>query len=260
MTASIEKVIALLGLLALLLIPIGTFTGCRLEKGENGGWVLVDVRTGDKEWALAELEKRYDEKFEYFRSANSPEPSSSSYFLVSCDSYDDLVFVEVHHEGAFGEGERELSDNFVAVKYANEVCKWAQPFFDEVFEKSVVMYESVNHYPLFTDYSADTTFAEYISNEKIRLDLVVSIPESAYTGSEQFEASADRLLNAFTGTGLTVDFVVLPDDMAGSVDKSEILSLSSSESCIASASLNVFITREPVLSIQEGDRKWSIEL
>lgn len=170
------------------------------------------------------------------------------------------MFVEVHHKGAFGEDERELSDNYVAVKYASEVCGWAQAFCDEVFEKSVVMYESVNNHALFTDYSTDATFAEYISNEKIRLDLAVSIPESAYTGSEQFEASADRLLNAFTGTGLTVDFVVLPDDMAGSVNKNEIHSLSSSESCIASAYLNVFTTRKPVLRIQEGDRKWSIEL
>ncbi len=257
MTTSMKKVI---GLLALLLIPIGTFTGCKLVKDENGDLVFVDVRTGDTEWALAELEKKYDEKFEYYRSANDPEFSSSSKFYVSCDSYDDLVFVEVHHKGAFGEGERVLSDNYVSVKYASEVCRWAQAFCDEVFEKSVVLYESVDNQARFTDYSADTTFEEYISNEKIRLDLVVSIPESAYTGSEQFEASANSLLNAFTGTGLTVDFVVLPDDMAGSVGKSEIHSLSSSESCIASAYLNVFTTREPVLRIQEGDQKWSIEL
>ena len=256
MTTSMKKVI---GLIAMLLISIGTFTGCKLVEGENGGWILVDARTGDTEWALAELEKRYDEKFERVRNA-TPELSSSSYYYVSCDSFDDLVFVEVDHNGPFGEGERVLFDNYVAVKYANEVCKWAQPFCDEVFEKSVMLYNDVNHQALFSDYSADTTFEEYISNEEIRLNLDVSIPESAYTGSEQFEALAECLLNAFTGRELRVDFVVLPDDMAGSVDESEIYSLSSSESCIASARLYVLTTQKRELSIQEGDQKWSIEL
>lgn len=257
MTTLMKRVI---GLLVLLLIPTVTFTGCKLVKDEDGSLVFVDNRTGDTEWALAELEKKYDEKFRFSHSANDPEPSSTSKFYAACDGYIDLVFVKVHHKGAFGQGERELSDNYVSVKYANEVCRWAQAFCDEVFEKSVVLYERVDNFALFTDYSADTTFKEYISNESIRLNLVVSIPESAYTGSEQFETSAKRLLNAFTGTGMTVYFLVLPDDMAGSVDKSKVHSLSSSESCIASANLNVFTTRKPVLSIQEGERKWSIEL
>lgn len=256
MTSSMKKVIVLL---TLLLIPIVTFTGCKLVEGENGGWILVDARTGDTEWALAELEKRYDEKFERVCNA-TPELSSSSYYYVSCDSLDDLVFVEVDHNGPFGEGERVLFDNYVAVKYANEVCRWAQAFCDEFFEKSVVLYKDVSNKALFADYSADTTFEEYIGNEEIRLNLAVSIPESAYTGSEQFEASADRILKAFTGRELHVDFVVLPDDMADSVDESEIYSLSSSESCIASARLYVLTTQKRELSIQEGDQKWSIEL
>ena len=259
MTTSMKKVISLL---ALLLILIGTFTGCKILEHENGDWYITSISHGDTEWALAELEKKYGEKFECSQNLGSSDLSTSTKFLASCDSCDDLVYARVDHTSEFsvGDDERVLYDNYVAVKYASEVCRWAQTFCDEVFEKSVVLYERVDTICLFTDYSPDTTFEEYISNENINLYLIVNIPESAYSDPEQFEASAKRLLNAFTGNELDVNFVVLPDDMVGSVN--QYSSMSPPESCIASAHLYfVKKTQEPVLRMQqEGDQKWRIKV
>jgi hypothetical protein len=187
----------------LLILPIGG-SGCMGYKQQN-----------ITEEALAYMEQKYGEKFEYVAPWGSSLANRNKLqMLVKCVSLSDEVFVEVNYI----ENEYIFSDNYVAVKYTPETNKLLQSAIDNFFEKSFVVC-NISQKALSPDLLAEATFEQYCSDSEASLSATIFIPDSVFeeTSVKKFgEKLAD------SNMGATIRFFSVDDSIYESLKTDNI--------------------------------------
>ena len=197
-----------ISLLAILIaaIMIGC-TGCTL------------TRENVNELALEYLEQKYGEKFEYSAPAGSSYTGTRT-FLATCESFGDYrILVQI--ENFRDKENRVIRDNYIAVKYKDEVEEFFKQAADEVFGSSKVFCNATGR-TLPPELPANASLEEYFSCREGVVSGVIALPESGYKNAEQLSLLADKISDAFSFDELSVLIMVVDNDTFESADEDEL--------------------------------------
>lgn len=208
-----------ISLLAILIaaIMIGC-TGCTLTK-ENVN-----------ELALEYLEQKYGEKFEYCAPAGASYTGTRT-FLATCKSFGDYrILVQI--ENFRDKENRVIRDNYIAVKYKDEVEEFFKQAADEVFGSSKVFCHATGR-TLPPELPANASLEEYFSCKEGIMTGVIALPESGYKNDEQLRLLADKISDTLSCDEISVLIMVVDDDTFKSADEDELRKNFRTESTIA---------------------------
>ena len=208
----------------LLAILFSTFliggTGCMLDNKPK-----QDVN----DLALEYLEQKYGEKFEYAAPAGMSYTGTRT-FLATCESFGDRrILVQITNFR--DEENREILDNYITVKYEEEVRKFFKSAADDIFGSSKVFYDASGRV-LSPDLPSDASLEEYYNCREGMINAVIALNESDYKDSEQIRLLSDKISNNFLCDELSILILVVDNDAFKSADESELR-----EMCVTKSSL-----------------------
>ncbi len=158
------------------------------------------------EWALEYLEQKYGEKFEYAAPAGASYTGARS-FLATCESFGERkVLVQV--DNYKDENNRVIRDNYMAIKYEQEVKDEFTQIANEEFGDSKVFYAASGRV-LAAELSSNMSFEDYLKCSDGLISAIVSLPEKGYKGAEQFTALSDRISSRFGCDELSILIIVV---------------------------------------------------
>jgi hypothetical protein len=166
--------------------------------------------------ALAYMEQRYGEKFEYVAPwGNSM--SGTHELLVECVSLPgQKILVQVEN---YKKADKLFLDNYLAVKYYQETV-------DFIRDSATSEYASVSvFYDVFKDglspeLSPDATFAEFLSDPRLQFAITIEVKASDFVSEDQTEKIAELIAKYGTHYWLSVVFV--EDSQYGTFDEKTI--------------------------------------
>lgn len=214
----------LLSSILCVIIMIGG-TGCMFENRTK-----QDVN----ELALEYLEQKYGETFEYYAPAGSSYTGTRT-FLAKCDSFGDK-YILVQITNYKDDENREILDNYIAVKYENEVRKSLKTNADDVFGSSRIFYEASGRV-LSSDLSSDASLEEYYGCREGMINAVIALNEIDYKDTEQIELLSEKISNNFLCDEISILIIVVDNDTFESADESELRDIFVTKSSIAQARL-----------------------
>ena len=226
-------------LLALLLFAAFTAgaAGCSAKLNDS-----VDVN----ELALEHLEQKYGEKFEYAAPAGMSYTGTRT-FLATCESFGDRrILVQI--TDFRDEEKREILDNYITVKYEEEVRNFFKSAADDIFGSSKVFYAASGRV-LPPDLPSDASLEEYYNCREGMICAVIALNESAYKNSEQIRLLSDKIADKFLCDELSVLIVAVDNDTFESADEIELREICLTKSSIAQARLERY-NGETKLDIQ----------
>lgn len=182
------------------------------------------------EIALEYLEEKYGEKFEYCAPAGSSYTGTRT-FLATCESFGDYrVLVQIEN---FRDRENMvIRDNYIAVKYKDEVEEFFKQAADEVFGSSKVFCH-VTGRTLPPELPSNASLEEYFSCKEGIMTGVIALPESGYKNDEQLRLLADKISDTLSCDEISVLIMVVDDDTFKSADEDELRKNFRTESTIA---------------------------
>jgi len=169
-----------------------------------GGSGCMEKQQDFKTIALNYMEEKYGETFSYVSPwGSSSEQHGTKKIMVQCGSLPGDILVQ-----GIPDGDGYIfSDNYLAVKYRQEMSNAIQSVADGVFDASRVFYE-VQTQTLSADLPADASFDAYSRDAQTRAFAAVAVPESAFDQS-LLERFAGDLHD--TGIRATIRFLSLGD-------------------------------------------------
>lgn len=181
------------------------------------------------ELALAYMENKYGESFTYLAPwGNSM--SGNREILVTCESFpNEPILVQVEN---FKSANKVYRDNFHAVKFQNDVVDYFEAIACDYFG-TVNVFHTPSKIALSSGLSADTDFETYYSNPSTVVSVLIEIKSSNFIDSSDLE---DYMKNISDTHGLvTISFVVVNDDIFGSMGRDELNDLVAQGNVIFSA-------------------------
>lgn len=174
-----------------------------------GGAGCMQSKSGQNinDLALAYMEQKYGEKFEYTAPwGNSMDGTRE--FLVSCKSLpgQDIV-VQVEN---FKKENKVFSDNYIAVKYHDETIDFLEKCADEEFGETKVTYR-VAKSALSPELSAQASFDDFLSDKKSFISASIYIRESSFKEKEQVNKIADKISSKCSAEHLGILFTIITD-------------------------------------------------
>lgn len=167
------------------------------------------------EEALLRLKNKYGEEFEYAQPwGNSM--SGTRQFLAKCNSLDELVLVQIEN---YKTENKVFKDNYIAVRYKQNVINFLQEKANETFGEANVFYE-VTRDGLPETLGADATFEEYFKVADILFRLEVN--ESNYNSTEQIKKFANAVYDKVPLGKLTGSIMVMPEAEYGIYDAGDL--------------------------------------
>lgn len=186
------------------------------------------------ELALEYLEQKYGEKFEYYAPAGSSYTGTRT-FLATCESFGDRrILVQITNFR--DEDNRVILDNYIAVKYEEEVRNFFKKTTDDVFGSSKIFYDASGRV-LSPDLSSDASLEEYYNCREGMINAVIAVNESDYKNPEQMRLLSDKISNNFLCDEISVLIIVVDNDTFESADETELRTMAVTESSIAQAKL-----------------------
>ncbi len=186
------------------------------------------------ELALEYLEQKYGEKFEYYAPAGSSYTGTRT-FLATCESFGDRrILVQITNFR--DEENREILDNYIAVKYEEEVRNFFKKTADDVFGSSKIFYDASGRV-LSPDLSSDASLEEYYNCREGMINAVIAVNESDYKNPEQMRLLSDKISNNFLCDEISVLIIVVDNDTFESADEIGLRKMAVTESSIAQAKL-----------------------
>ena len=216
-------------LLAILIaaITIGG-TGCMFGSSK-------EPKKSVNELALEYLEQKYGEKFEYSAPAGSSYTGTRT-FLATCESFGDRrVLVQI--ENFMDRENMVIKDDYIAMKYEDDVRELFKKMADEEFGSSKVFYSAAGR-TLDPELSANASFEEYLSSKEGIIVCVISLPESVYENTEQLKSLSDKISSTFSVDELSFLIIVVDDDTFKSADEDELRQIFLARSSVAQARLD----------------------
>jgi hypothetical protein len=160
--------------------------------------------------ALAYMEQRYGEKFEYVA------PTGASYaqngairMFVSCASLPGDIFVEVLKT----DKDFQFADNYLAVKYKQQVSEAIQVAALDVFGDAFVIYEVLPQ-AVSPILPADSSFEEYCADPESGISARIYLPSTGFEDSLP-DTFADKFQK--TGIGASITLVAVDDSVFSSL-------------------------------------------
>lgn len=182
------------------------------------------------ELALEYLEQKYGEKFEYSAPAGSSYTGTRS-FLATCESFGDRrILVQIEN---FTDNENlSISDNYIAIKYEDNVRDFFKQIADEEFGSSKIFYNASGR-TLSPEMSATASFDEYLRSEDGLISAVISLHGNGYKNTEQLRSLANQISNRFSCREISILLIVVDDNTFSNSDESELR--------------NIFLTRSGIV-------------
>ncbi len=159
------------------------------------------------ELALAYMEQKYGEKFEYTAPwGNSLDGTRE--LLVSCKSLPGQdIIVQVEN---FKKENKIFSDNYIAVKYHDETIDFLKKCADEEFGETKVTYD-VAKSALSPELPAQASFDDFLSDKKSFISASIYIKESSLKDKEQVRKIADKISSRCSAEHLGILLTVITD-------------------------------------------------
>ena len=199
------------------------------------------------EMALEYLEEKYGEKFEYAAPAGSSYTGTRT-FLATCESFGDKrVLVQI--ENYLDEDNRIVKDDYIAMKYEDNVRELFKKTADEEFGSSKIFY---NGGSTAMDLPSDASFEDYLSYKENLISAVISLPESGYENTEQLESLCEKISGKFSADELSCLIIVVDDDTYKPADEDEIRQLFLHRSRIAQAEINRYKGKDKLSMWEDG--------
>ena len=201
----------ILTVLFVLVSLIGT--GCLQKKTSQG-----ERGRNTNDAALEYMEQKYGEKFE-FVAPWGDSMTGTHELLVRCESLEsERIVVAVSN---YKSEDRVFSDNYLAVKYRENVVEFLSQCTNKAFGESRVHY-NVARSALSPELPADASFEEYFADESCFLSAAIAVKASSFTSEEQAEIVTEPILEACGASYIGVLLVVVDDAEYESLDLDEL--------------------------------------
>ena len=137
---------------------------------------------------LRYMEDKYGMKFAFVEPYDNFQPTASSLQIYArTDAYPSKVLVVEERV----DDEFLFHDNFVAIKYEQEVQAILNGIADEVFDECRVIYDANGYDGFLPDrFGADTTLDEYITERKSNISVTILVPPEHGTYNKDSEIMA----------------------------------------------------------------------
>lgn len=210
-------------LIAAILIGV---TGCMFDN---------ESEQSVSELALEYLEQKYGEKFEYSAPAGSSYTGTIT-FLATCESFgNNRVLVQIEN---YKDAEnRIVKDNYIAVKYKDNLREFFEQSADEEFGSSKIFCSSTAR-TLSPELSSNASYEDYLKCKDGLISTVIGLPESGYKDAEQFKRLSDKISNTLLCDEISILFIVVDDDTFESADEDELRNISLTKSGVAHARID----------------------
>ena len=168
------------------------------------------------EAALAYMEQKYGEKFEYVTPwGNSL--SGTHELIVSCLSLPGQeIVVQVEN---YKKADKIFRDNYLAVKYQQQCTDFFKENAVKVFGEAEVFYTAPVD-GLSTDLPVNASLKQYLADTRARLVILVEIKESNYNAESQLGEVASLIGNY--GTRYLLKIVIVKDGDYGSYNAASL--------------------------------------
>lgn len=178
----------------------------------GGTGCMVLKRPSFKERALAYMEDKYSEEFTFVSNWGSGYANKGKQqILVQCKSVSGTILVEGSRNGT----ENDFRDNYLALKYSDQLTDTVKTITEEVFGQAWVHYEVLTQ-TLSADLPADATFRQYCEDPHASVTVSVAVPESCFDPT-LMETYGQKIREA--GIHGLIRFAVVP---AGDFDNLQI--------------------------------------
>lgn len=146
----------------------------------------------DDQMALDYLEEKYGEEFGYAGPWGDSMDGDRE-ILAGCDSLSDLVLVEI---ADYREDSRVFSDNYMALKYKDDITQFIQEQADAVFDQNRVYYESARSV-LSPAIGSSASMEDVLRDSEMTLFCRVEVPASELTmdAAKAFASKASQYGN-----------------------------------------------------------------
>jgi hypothetical protein len=163
--------------------------------------------------ALAYMEQRYGEKFEYV-APYGDSMTGTHQLLVKCDSFpEQSILVRVEN---YRREDKVFLDNYLAVKYREKTVEFLTGCATQVFGDSNVFYD-VELQTLSPDLSKDASFSEFLADTSVPLNVMIEVRANNLGSDDQARQIADLI--AANGTRFIMHIVSLSDTDYGIYDE-----------------------------------------
>lgn len=162
--------------------------------------------------ALAYMEEKYDEKFEYVAPFGNS-MTGTHQLLVRCSSFpEENILVRIEN---YRRGDKVFLDNYLAVKYREATIAFISDCANQVYESASVFYD-VDLQALSPDLSTNASFEEYLADTLIPFHIIVELKESDFLSKDRVQQFAE--LVAQHGSSYYLSLVFVNDADYGATD------------------------------------------
>ncbi len=159
------------------------------------------------EMALEYLEEKYGEKFEYAAPAGSSYTGTRA-FLAKCGSFgDNRILVEI--EDFKDEEKRVIRDNYLVVKYADEMSDYLSGLVNEQFGECKVWHG--NNHTSSANLPANASFDEFLKDPSNQLFGWIVVKKSDYNDRSQLAEILETITAECAAEDISISVVVLDD-------------------------------------------------
>lgn len=171
------------------------------------------------ELALEYLEQKYGEKFEY-KAPRGMSYTGSCAISASCQSLgDELVYVRIDNYN--DDDKRVFHDNYIAVKYHNEISLFFENCGKSVFSSVRVFYDT-SEYPFSSDLQANASVEQLLNIKEAQFVVRLAVKESEFHSREQFSDISDIVFEQCNADDLEITIIVVADEEYDLVDKNDL--------------------------------------
>jgi len=163
--------------------------------------------------ALAYMEQKYGEKFEYVGSWGvSYANRGMQQHLVKSEVFpDDILVDSIKSENGYA-----FKDNYLAVKYKQQMTETIKSSADDAFDDTKVFYRVPTH---TLSLPTDTSFEQYSTDDDTAVSVAIAVPFSRFD-----KPLLGNFIKIFCekDIGITISFVALEEDVYYSLSDTQI--------------------------------------
>ena len=179
--------------------------------------------------ALLHMQEKYGEEFTYL-SPWGNRMTGNREFLASCNSLPGQpVLVRIEN---YKSDTPVFGDNYWTEYFKQETIDYFQEVANEVFSESIIHYQT-NKSNVTDALGVGTVFEDYYCDPSTQIVVYIEVKASVYTSEDQFSQFFAKLRGS--QGKIMVSVIVVDDSVYGTLDHSEISTLTYQEKDIASA-------------------------
>lgn len=191
--------------------------------------ITNEPKSNANELALAYMEEKYGESFTFLAPwGNSM--SGNREILVTCESLpEEQILVQVEN---YKTDEAIYRDNYLAVKYQDEVIDFFKTTAAEFFGDINVFY-TPSKQCVSADLPEDAAFTAFYADASTIIPVMLEISASRFSDASAIESYLNTISD--TQGEISVSFVIVEDEVFGSLDRKGLSDLITMKNAVYSA-------------------------